>query len=42
MHVIPRYRDKTKDELVLPWRPDVPGDRDALAAVAARLAGALD
>ena len=41
MHVLPRYRDKSKDGLVLPWQPDVPGDRDALAAVAQRLSAAL-
>jgi histidine triad (HIT) family protein len=32
-HVIPRYLD---DPLVLPWTP-VPGDRDAIAAIAQQL-----
>ncbi|HEY9415665.1 MAG TPA: HIT family protein [Pseudonocardia sp.] len=41
LHVIPRYKDKSKDKLELPWRPGVPGDRDALAAVGGRLAAAL-
>lgn len=38
MHVIPRYADKSKDRLTLPWRPDAGGDHDAIAALAARLA----
>lgn len=35
MHVIPRYND---DPLVLPWRPDQPGDSAEIAAAAASLA----
>ncbi len=27
LHVIPRYADKTKDRLTLPWAGDVSGDR---------------
>ncbi|ALG84476.1 HIT family protein [Gordonia phthalatica] len=41
LHVIPRYRDKGKDKLVLPWQPDVPGDKDTIVAVAKRLSDAL-
>jgi histidine triad (HIT) family protein len=42
LHVIPRYRDKTKDRLGLPWRPEVPGDKDLLTSLGGRLAAALD
>ncbi|QWF84555.1 HIT family protein [Amycolatopsis sp. CA-230715] len=42
LHVIPRYVDKTKDRLVLPWRPGVPGDPAAIAALGARLSAAVD
>lgn len=41
LHVIPRYRDKSKDRLTLPWRPDVPGRPEELAARAEALAAAL-
>ncbi|MBM7518381.1 HIT family protein [Nocardioides nitrophenolicus] len=41
LHVIPRYVDKTRDRLTLPWQPGVEGDADTIAAVGARLAGAL-
>lgn len=41
LHVIPRYTDKDKDRLGLPWRPGVPGDKDTLAALGQRLAAAL-
>lgn len=37
MHVIPRYTDKTKDRLTLPWEPGLGGDKDAMSALAARL-----
>lgn len=37
LHVIPRYVDKTRDRLTLPWVP-TPGDPDAIAALGARLA----
>lgn len=41
LHVIPRYSDPAKDRLTLPWQPDVPGNRDAIAALGGRLAAAL-
>lgn len=41
LHVIPRYVDKTKDRLVLPWQPDVPGDPDAISERAQRVAARL-
>ncbi|MER7010285.1 HIT family protein [Saccharopolyspora sp. NPDC000359] len=41
LHVIPRYADKAKDRLVLPWRPEVPGDPDTIAALGGRISGAL-
>lgn len=37
LHVIPRYADKTRDSLTLPWVP-TPGDMEAIAAVGAKLA----
>jgi len=40
LHVIPRYRDTGRDQLRLPWRPDVPGDPAELSALAARLSAA--
>lgn len=42
LHVIPRYVDKTKDRLVLPWQPGTPGDMEAIAALGGRLFTALD
>lgn len=42
LHVIPRYRDKTKDTLTLPWRPDVPGDENTLTDLGNHLANALN
>ena len=42
LHVIPRYTDKTKDRLVLPWEPEVPGDMDAIADLSGRISAALD
>jgi histidine triad (HIT) family protein len=41
LHVIPRYTDKDRDRLTLPWVPDVPGDRAAIAAVGERIVAAL-
>lgn len=41
LHVIPRYRDRTKDRLTLPWRPNVPGHPETLAALGNRLAAAM-
>lgn len=40
-HVIPRYVDKAKDRLQLPWQPGVPGNMDLITALGARLARAL-
>ncbi|GAA2804783.1 HIT family protein [Saccharopolyspora taberi] len=42
LHVIPRYADKAKERLVLPWTPGVPGDTDAIADWGKRLSAALD
>ncbi|HEY9351813.1 MAG TPA: HIT family protein, partial [Nocardioides sp.] len=36
-HVIPRYTDKTRDSLTLPWVPH-PGDMDAIKAIGEKLA----
>ncbi len=41
LHVIPRYRDKSKDRLELPFEPGKPADLDAIAARARVLAAAL-
>ncbi len=41
LHVIPRYRDKSKDRLELPFEPGRPADADALAERAKVLAAAL-
>lgn len=41
LHVIPRYVDKAKDRLVLPWEPGIPGDMDVIAALGAQLSAAL-
>lgn len=40
LHVIPRYVDRAKDKLVLPWQP-APGDMSAISALGERLASAL-
>ena len=37
LHVIPRYADRARDTMVLPWDPK-PGDMDAIAATGAKLA----
>ena len=42
LHLIPRYRDKTRDRLQLPFAPGMPADADAIAAHAKVLAAALD
>lgn len=41
LHVIPRYRDKSKDRLQMPFEPGVAGDPEAIAAHAKVLAAAL-
>lgn len=40
-HVIPRYVDKAKDRLQLPWRPGIPGDSNTITTMGARLSRAL-
>ncbi|MDT0202470.1 HIT family protein [Nocardioides sp. AE5] len=40
LHVIPRYVDKERDRLGMPWVP-TPGDREAIAAAGATIAEAL-
>lgn len=42
MHVIPRYRDKTKDRLQLPFTPGIPGDSDVAARLAKTMRSALE
>jgi histidine triad (HIT) family protein len=41
LHVVPRYVDKDRDRLTLPWEPGVPGDMDAIVALGARLSVAV-
>lgn len=41
LHVIPRYRDRSKDRLQLPWQPGIRGDAHTLSALGGRLAAAL-
>lgn len=41
LHVIPRYADKSKDGLRLPWAPGVPGDTRTVADLGNRLAATL-
>lgn len=41
MHVIPRYRDTTKDRLQLPFQPGVPGDPDVVDRLAEAMRSAL-
>jgi histidine triad (HIT) family protein len=41
LHVIPRYRDKTKDRLELPFTPGRPADAEAVAERARVLAALL-
>ncbi|MBB1484653.1 HIT family protein [Tessaracoccus sp. MC1865] len=41
LHVIPRYRDKNKDRLQLPFEPGRPADTDAIARQAKVLAASL-
>ncbi|WP_070385125.1 HIT family protein [Rhodococcus erythropolis] len=42
LHVIPRYIDKTKDRLVLPWQPGTLGDPDLIETLGSKLATSLD
>ncbi len=41
LHVIPRYRDKSKDRLELPFEPGMPSDADARARYARLLSAVL-
>jgi histidine triad (HIT) family protein len=41
LHVIPRYRDKTKDRLGLPWQPGIQADKDLLTSLGGRISAAL-
>ena len=41
LHVIPRYRDKAKDRMELPFEPGMPSDADAIAERARALAASL-
>ncbi|MEU6563857.1 HIT family protein [Nocardia nova] len=41
LHVIPRYADRAKDRLALPWQPGVAGDLPTLSAWGERLAADL-
>ncbi len=41
LHVIPRYSDKSRDRLTLPYEPGAPSDPVARENYARRLAGAL-
>lgn len=42
LHVIPRYRDKTKDSLELPWTPGVPGEEATISELGRRLSRAVE
>ncbi len=42
LHVLPRYRDKTKDRLELPWTPGVAGEKKTIAELGQRLSSALE
>lgn len=41
MHVIPRYQDKNKDHLRLPFQPGVRGDQDLIDSLAASMRESL-
>ena len=41
LHLIPRYADRTKDRLMLPFEPGPPADTDTITALGHRLAAAL-
>ncbi|UNK70308.1 hypothetical protein [Microbacterium sp. H1-D42] len=41
LHVIPRYRDRSKDRMELPFEPGMPSDADARAQYARLLSAAL-
>src|SRR5699024_12027169 len=37
LHVIPRYADRDKDQLVLPWEPGTQADTEVMAAQGTRI-----
>jgi histidine triad (HIT) family protein len=41
LHLIPRYADKTRDRLTMPFEPGRPADTDTITALGHRLAAAL-
>ena len=41
LHVVPRYVDKVKDRLVLPWQPGIPGSATTISALGEQLSTAL-
>ncbi|AZG46610.1 HIT family protein [Gordonia insulae] len=41
LHVIPRYVDKGRDRLLLPWKPGVAGDRVSIERSAQRVSSAV-
>lgn len=41
IHVVPRYADKTRDRLTLPWQSGVPGDPEVIDRMQERLTAAL-
>lgn len=41
LHVIPRYVDKSRDRLGLPWAPGIRGDTSTISALGNRLSKAL-
>ena len=41
MHVIPRYRDKDKDRLRLPFEPGIRGNQDLIDSLAASMRESL-
>jgi histidine triad (HIT) family protein len=41
LHVIPRYRDKSRDRLELPWTPGVAGEKSAISDLGMRLSRAI-
>jgi histidine triad (HIT) family protein len=41
LHVVPRYVDKGRDRLALPWEPGIPGDMAAIVTIGSRLSGTV-
>ncbi|WKG13209.1 HIT family protein [Nocardia sp. PE-7] len=42
LHVVPRYVDKAKDRLALPWQPGTTADMDTVTVCGERLRSALE